>query len=231
MRLLNSLLYHLLEAVQTFKAEGMQAGIVRLGQTLRRIFYARSEYWILALPLSDKAVIIEPLPGLIMNQVKDKENLNFITSVASSTDSVRAYKMFAGGSFAFIAWQDGQLVGWIWASDQIDQNLNRSHTPLCAGDVCLHDLFVLPAYRRRGIGQRLVADRLQFLRERGYKRSVVSIAKDNIPSVTAVKKSGYIIIGQSHHTRFLFWNRFEYKPFESEKQYRVRVLEQFQRNN
>jgi GNAT superfamily N-acetyltransferase len=230
-RLLKSLFYHLLEVIRTFQAEGGSAGLARLGEAVRRIFYVQSEYWVVALTLSDQTIRLEPLPGLVMVQVKDKENLDLIASLATSADRVRFYQMFARGSFAFMARQDDRLVGWVWASDQIETHLNRSHTPLCSGDVCLHDLLVLPAYRGQGIGQRLVADRLQFFLGQGYKRSVASIAKENIASLTVVKKAGYIRIGESYHTRFLFWNRFEYKPFEAEQKYRLQALGQFQRNN
>jgi len=94
---------------------------------------------------------------------------------------------------------------------------------LLPGDACLYDLFVAPAYRGQRLASRLVAHRLQFLREHGYKRSVISCAKDDLPPLVVAERIGYIKIGESCHTRFLFWDRFKYKPFEAEERYRVQA--------
>ncbi len=223
MRLLKSLSYQLIELVKTFKENGFLAGLVKLGKIIRRIFYVRRDRWVFALVLSEKVITVKPLPGLVIRQVKGKEELAALASLAGPTDMVRFCQMFDEGCLAFVAWQEGQIAGWGWISDRIDPQTNRTQAPLRPGDACLYDLFVAPAYRGRGIAQRLVAHRLKFLLEHGYKRSVISCAKDDTPPLIVAQRAGYVTIGESYHARFILWERFEYRPFPTEEKYHVQT--------
>jgi hypothetical protein len=200
-RLFKSLAYQLIELVKTLKENGGQAGLAKLGKIVRRIFYVRRDRWVFALTLSEKVTTAKPRAGLVIQQVKDKDELAPLAALAGPTDMVRFRRMIETGCLAFIAWQDGQVAGWGWISDRIDPQTNRTQAPLRRGDACLYDLFVAPAYRD------------------GYKRSVISCAKDDLPPLIVAEKVGYVAIGESYHSRFLFWERFEYRPFESEEKY------------
>ena len=52
----------------------------------------------------------------------------------------------------------------------------------------------------------LVAHRLHFLRQQGYKRALVIVIKDNVPALKVEEKLGYTNIGDMHHTRLLLWD-------------------------
>jgi GNAT superfamily N-acetyltransferase len=223
MRLLKSLFYQLSDTFKTFKEKGMCIGLARLRQTIVRIFYVRRERWVFALPLSESMPVIEPLSGLVVRQVKDKRDLALTDSMVDTMDAVWFRRMFDDGDIAFFALLDGQLVGWGWISFKINPELHHMQAPLLPGDACLHNLFVVPAYRGERIAQRLIAHRLQFLREHRYKRSVISCAKDDIPPLIVAERAGYVKIGESCHTRFLFWDRLDYKPCEAEERYRVQT--------
>jgi GNAT superfamily N-acetyltransferase len=214
MRLLKSLLYLLLDTFVVFKKKGVQAGLANLGKVLRRIFYTRLELVLLAKSLSIGESPLEPLPGLIIRQVKEKEELAVMDDWVGPKKAARFRRVFDDGSVAFLAWQDGQLAGWGWIAYEIDPEVNRVHIPLPPGDATLYDLFVLPAYRGQGIAQRLVACRLQLLRAQGYKRAVISCSKGDIPALKLAQKAGYTRIGESCHTRFLFWDRLEFNLYD-----------------
>jgi GNAT superfamily N-acetyltransferase len=214
MRLLKSLAYLLLDTFVIFKKKGIQAGLVNLGKVLQRIFYTRLELVVLARALSLDEPPLEPLPGLIIRQVKKKEELAVMDDWVGPREAARFRRVFDDGCVAFLAWQDEQLAGWGWIAYEIDPEVNRVHIPLSPNDATLCDLFVLPAYRGRGIAQRLVACRLQLLRAQGYRRAVISCAKGEIPALKLAQKAGYTGIGESCHTRFLFWDRLKFTLYE-----------------
>jgi GNAT superfamily N-acetyltransferase len=214
MRLLKSLVYLLLDTFVMFNKKGVRAGLANLGKVLWRIFYTRLELVVLAKPLSVSEPPLEPLPGVVIRQVREKEELAVMDDWVGPREAVRFRRVFDDGSVAFIAWQDGQLAGWGWIAYEIDPEVNRVHMPLSPGDATLYDLFVLPAYRGQGIAQRLVACRLQLLRAQGYKRAVISCAKGEIPALKLAQKTGYIGIGEGCHTRFLFWDRLKFNLYD-----------------
>jgi GNAT superfamily N-acetyltransferase len=220
-RLLKSFFYQLFDSIQIFTQKGMRAGFARLGQTVTRVFYVQGERVVLAKTLSGNLAALKLPPGLIIRRVLTKEDLASPASVVGPKDKVRFHQMFDQGSIAFIALQEGQPAGCGWISYQIDQRTNPAQAPLAPGDACLHDLFVAPLYRGHGIAQALVACRLQFLHKQGYKRSVISCSKGDTPALKVAQKAGYSSIGETRYTRFLFWNRLEYSPYQSEERYNV----------
>jgi GNAT superfamily N-acetyltransferase len=214
MRLLKSLAYLLLDTFVIFKKKGVRAGLANLGKVFWRIFYTRRDLVVLAKSLSVSEPPLEPLPGLVIRQVKEKEELAVMDDCVGPREAARLRRVFDDGGVAFIAWQDEKLAGWGWIAYEIDPGVNRVHIPLSPGDATLYDLFVLPAYRGRGIAQRLVASRLQLLRAQGYKRAVISCAKGEIPALRLAQKAGYSSIGESCHTRFLFWDNLKFNPYD-----------------
>lgn len=221
MRLLKSLVYQLIDSFEIFQKQGLWAGLIKLSQIGFRIFYSRDEGIVLAKVVSGSEFIIEPLPDLVVQQIKTREELALLRPLAGATNSARFYRMFETGAVVFSACYQGQIVGWGWLTDRVDLQTNRVQAPLRPGDACLYDLFVAPTHRGRGIAQRLVAARLQFLHKQGYKRSIITCTKNDLPALKVAERANYQNIGQSSHTRFLFWDHFEYKPSKIEEQYNV----------
>jgi len=82
-----------------------------------------------------------------------------------------------------VAEHDGKMVGAAWtriipAYGNIDEN-----TPELA-------ISTLPDYRGQGVGTMLMNRLFELLRERGYKRTSLSVQKDN-PAVRFYKRLGY----------------------------------------
>lgn len=221
MRLLKMLFYQLVDTFQTFRAKGWRAGLTRLVKTIRRVFYSRDEFIVLAKALFPADPPPDPLPGLIVRRLITQTEVASLEPLAGATDMVRFQRMFKLGAVVFGAFLEGQVIGWGWLTDKIDPQTNRVQAPLRPGDACLYDLFVAPAFRKQGIAQRLVASRLQFLSAHGYQRSVITCSKDNPAALKVAQRAGYLKIGESCHTRFLFWDRYEYKPSELEELYGV----------
>jgi GNAT superfamily N-acetyltransferase len=216
MHLLSQLLYRLITALKVFRENGLRAGFVELGQTIWRIFYQRAEYTAMAKELSRQAYPAAGEPDLIIRRATTREEILALSSIADLADMARFQRMFDQGSVVLIALRGGQAVGYGWISHRIDRRTNRLQPPLRPGDACLHDLFVSPAHRGQGIAQALVARRLQFLREEGYKRSIIAVAQGNAPALRVAEKAGYRPVGEMSHTRLLFWDRLTYKAIPAE---------------
>lgn len=221
MRLLNSLFYQLVDVFQTFRVKGWRAGITRLAKTGQRVIYNQDEFIVLAKALFPADPSPELLPGLSVRRLTTQAEVNLLKPLAGATDMARFQRMFDLDAVVFAAFLEGQVIGWGWLTDKIDPQTNRVQAPLHPGDACLYDLFVAPDFRERGIAQRLVASRLQYLRDHGYQRSVITCSKDNPAALKVAQRAGYVPIGESRHTRLLVWDRYEYKSFKLEEHDRV----------
>lgn len=218
MRLLNSLWYQLIDAFKTLQAKGWRAGIIQLAQTGQRVIYNQDEFIVLAKTLFPADTPPDPLPSLTVRRLTTQAELNLMAPLAGVTDMARFQRMFELGAVVFGAFLEDQVIGWGWLTDKIDPQTNRVQAPLKPGDACLYDLFVASDFRERGIAQRLVASRLQYLRDHGYQRSVITCSKDNPAALKVAQRAGYVSIGESRHTRLLFWDRYKYESFKLEEQ-------------
>jgi ribosomal protein S18 acetylase RimI-like enzyme len=211
--LLKQLFYRTTESLNTFREKGMRAGLMELARTGARIFYRRESYMILATVLSECETTAEPVPGLVIHQIKSLEDIACLRLVADSADIARFHKLFKAGSIGFVASEHGRAVGYGWISQEVNPDVNRVQAALHLrpGDAYVHDLFTSPMHRSKGIGKALVTHRLQFLQERGYSRAVEGISKDNMPALKIYGTIGYESIGEISHTRILFWDHFKCK--------------------
>jgi L-amino acid N-acyltransferase YncA len=191
----------------------MRAGLHLAGQTLGRVFYQRAEYLVLSCALSEFVPTGRSECG-----ASSTGDLAQLAMLASSADRARFDKMFSSGSMVFIAYVDGQVVGYCWASQEIDAGINRAGAALglraASGDVYTHDLFIAPGHRNQGWGARLLSDCLQSLRQAGYKRAVAAVEPANAPSLKVIKRLGYVTTGELRHTRILLWDRFVRREYE-----------------
>jgi len=90
-----------------------------------------------------------------------------------------------------------RLVGGITA--RIDQEYNWARR-VALGSLNPGGVGVLPAYRRRGIGSRLLAEALALLRERGMRQAAVwtfSYLKSDAPAVILYRRAGATVARRS----------------------------------
>jgi len=92
------------------------------------------------------------------------------------------------GDCGVVANQEGKIIGIAWtriipAYGHLDDN-----TPELA-------ISVLPEYRGQNVGSRLMIKLFELLYKRGYKRTSLSVQKDN-PAARFYQRLGYVITGE-----------------------------------
>ena len=92
------------------------------------------------------------------------------------------------GDLSVAAEQNGQIVGVAWTRIIPAYGHIDSETPELA-------ISILPEFRSYGIGTKLMKKLLEVLRENGYKRTSLSVQKDN-PAVRFYQRLGYKMSGK-----------------------------------
>ena len=92
------------------------------------------------------------------------------------------------GDLGVIAEQNGQIVGVAWT--RIIPNFGH-----ISDEVPELVISILPEFRGYGIGTKLMKKLFILLRENGYKRTSLSVQKDN-PATRFYKNLGYEIIDE-----------------------------------
>ena len=98
-----------------------------------------------------------------------------------------------------VAEQNGQIIGAAWTRIIPAYGHIDNETPELA-------ISVLPNFRGKGIGSKMMTNLFDLLRERGYERTSLSVQKDN-PAVRFYERLGYEITGErldhANHEDFL----------------------------
>lgn len=115
----------------------------------------------------------------------DKTDIPFLVSARDSFPDAWDEKMLlsafnAGNFFGFIV-EDGEFAGFITYSVNIDT-------------ADLQDLFVAENYRRKGVGDALMASFIKDVKSRGVKKLFLEVRKSNTPAINLYKKSGFNLI-------------------------------------
>jgi len=87
-----------------------------------------------------------------------------------------------------VAEQDGEIIGAAWTRIIPAYGHVDDHTPELA-------ISVLPGHRKKGVGTMLMTRLFERLRGHGYKRTSLSVQKDN-PAVRFYERLGYEVIGE-----------------------------------
>ena len=119
-------------------------------------------------------------------------------------------RVFDEGGAGFIALYTDLPIGFGWISFKVNPELIRIPVPLQLGDAYLHALFIATDKRNLGCGRELVMRRLHYIKEKGYKRVIITVLKSNAPSLRVQEILGYDYIGEIVHTRILFWDFYRY---------------------
>ncbi len=96
-----------------------------------------------------------------------------------------------------VAWSGDRPVGHECWSERLDPEFDRLPVPLPAGTAFGHDLYVAPAFRGRGIGTALAAERLADCSAHGYRRLRRLVEPGNAASwKTADRSAPYVVAGE-----------------------------------
>ncbi|RME45911.1 MAG: GNAT family N-acetyltransferase [Caldilineae bacterium] len=191
-----------------------QKPLVRLGRWLAVFTYPlyRCGVYVvmsrsLAEPLADVA------PAVAVSAVRlSAEHLPALESITTPADGQRLAQLLARGSKGFGVMMDGRIIGYGWVSFTLFPDLHRVVVPLRPGEAFIHDVFVLPSFRRKRVAAFLQAFIFAFLRRRGYTCVLCHIFIENRGALAFHRKLGYIEVGRLVHRRILWWDWFRYTP-------------------
>jgi ribosomal protein S18 acetylase RimI-like enzyme len=117
------------------------------------------------------------LGALLVETHHDFDKKRFIPATPQTSDG---YGWFLGSQLeepevvVLVAEQGGEVTGYAYAGVE-----GRDYMSLRGPAGVLHDILVDPAHRGRGIGRKLLDAALEFLREHGAPRVVLSTAEHN----------------------------------------------------
>jgi ribosomal-protein-alanine N-acetyltransferase len=90
-------------------------------------------------------------------------------------------------SIGLAARVDGKIVGFVIGMICVDGRVLQGH-------ICTIE--VLPAFRRRGIGEKLLVEIEKIFKQRKVKTSALEVREDNVAAIGLYRKSGYYAIGR-----------------------------------
>lgn len=85
-------------------------------------------------------------------------------------------------SIGLVARVNGQIVGFAIGTIYVDGKVFQGH-------ICTIE--VLPVFRRRGIGEKLLDETEKIFKQKKVKTSALEVRQDNIAAIALYKKSGY----------------------------------------
>lgn len=136
-----------------------------LDRTLHRIHRTRRFY----LFERDLVVPVTTAPDGVSARLLTPEDLPAFARVASARDVARAARMLERGRECMAAWAGGAIVGWVWMCPRMEADLEYYPLPLPPGTVYFMDLYVLPGWRRSGLGVWIGLRARALCLERGYR--------------------------------------------------------------
>jgi len=90
-------------------------------------------------------------------------------------------------SISLVAKMDSSAVGFIIGTVYMERKSSAGH---------ILTIDVSPAYRRKGVAERLLKEIETIFRERGVKASHLEVREDNVAALKLYQKLGYVIVGR-----------------------------------
>jgi GNAT superfamily N-acetyltransferase len=211
------------ETFSISKDKSVSSVALELGQFIKLMLFKKIEMFIIAFDLSSKIRFPDLKCGLTIYPITTHEQIASLNEVVGLSnykpyDTINwLHKIFNNGSIGFIAFKNDHPVGCCWASEKTPSSLFPGvRIPLERGNICVHTLFVSQINRRQKVGKALAIYRLRFLQNKGYKRALATVEKDNIAALKTDKKIGYVTIGEVSGVRVLFWSRTRFLKYLNE---------------
>ena len=194
--------------------EGWWRGLQRIVKEVLPLPFRRIEHVVVARLLTEPIIVPQPrLPITI--RLATIADLKRFDGVATFSEIKTYAKRFARGHICFIALHQDQLIGYNWATTEVDPELEGASVRLRPGDVYISYAFTVPAYRGQGVVPALAACRLRYLQEMGYQRAIAIVDVKNHAALAAGRKVGYQEIGRATFRRILWWRTFRYHNGDS----------------
>jgi ribosomal protein S18 acetylase RimI-like enzyme len=161
-----------------------------LSEKLRTLLYCRIEYLVLTRSLE------EPLPCLkarlpVTYRIARPDDLSYLRDAVLPSELAYFRNRLAHGRNCVMGFYQDNAASYGWITDEVTFEIDNLRLRLGPGDAYLDDIYTLPAYRHQGIGGELHLRRLQYLKEHGFKQSIIIVRVDNVPSLKIAEKLGY----------------------------------------
>ena len=101
------------------------------------------------------------------------------------------------GDLCLVAETEGQVVGAVWSRIMDDYGHLDDSTPSLA-------ISLLPGYRGRGIGTRLLDSLLSLLWQKGFARASLSVQKEN-PARRLYERAGFRVVVEKGPEDVMLW--------------------------
>jgi GNAT superfamily N-acetyltransferase len=168
-----------------------------------RIEGLRSVAWrMLAATVYRRLVVLErPFPGfdahagraasVTIERVGD-EALGDYLRLRPDERRAAVERRFASGEHCFLAYDRGRVVGAAWVTarrtfvDYLDWEVK-----LAPGALCVHDLYVVPDWRGRGLGRALMEGSMELARQRGAVYMDLGTNEDDVAARNLYESLGF----------------------------------------
>lgn len=131
--------------------------------------------------------------------IEDIKNGLFVgIGLASGDEPVQhneALGRICNGGVCFVAMIENKVAGFAWLYFQkrkYEPAVEREET-FRDDEVLIYDTFVFSEFRRKGVGSKLIEGCLQYLKSKCYKRSLVYINANNVPSINSFINVGFYL--------------------------------------
>lgn len=150
-------------------------------------------------PLDTEIVAVKPKVPVKVRTVSIEDIKNGLYEgirLASGDEPVQhneALGRICNGGVCFVAMIENKVAGFAWLYFQkrkYEPAIEREET-FRDDEALIYDTFVLSEFRRKGVGSKLNEECLRYIKSKGYKRSLVYVKADNIPSINSFVTVGF----------------------------------------
>ncbi len=100
--------------------------------------------------------------------------------------------------FVAMKGEDILHITWCYSSGYHNRLLSMHN-----GEVEIKRAYTLPGFRGRGLAPRTLFFIINYLKDHGIKRIFISVQGDNLPSIRAIEKTGFVIVKKIRFMKIL----------------------------
>jgi GNAT superfamily N-acetyltransferase len=167
--------------------DGFKSSLALIMSDLVRLPYRHLKFYIIACSLQDPFPDWQPQIELLIRPL-ERDDLDLVRQRDRPSEARLDAQRLAQGDKGFVAFYNGQPVGYTWGSTDPLTRLERVHPKLKPGDVLFTDSYTYPAFRGRGVQTALTLARFNLFRDLGFGRAISTIEIHNKPSLAVWQK-------------------------------------------
>ena len=129
--------------------------------------------------------------------IEDTKNGLYERIILASGDEPMQHNEALGricnGGVCFVAMIENKVAGFAWLYFQkrkYEPAIEREET-FRDDEALIYDTFVLSEFRRKGVGSKLNEECLRYIKSKDYKKALVYIETDNMPSIKSFERMAF----------------------------------------